>query len=328
MVLIFIHRSGRWDVTDVYGHPYPPPNPTEIRTSISPSSAVKLNTTSVLANYATEAGPRTINLDTFRRRTFFVNTMSSLKDSSTSTLMMSNISISEHVNEVTTLDYYNSLLEEVNPHSCRGMARNHSRKTSPSLPDRDSNFNLVLDSLAQNETHVLANYTTEFDLIKLAADLDSDMSLLVTNKPDEMILIMYVFTLDNIENDLSDFADVTGTTISNLRRIRNTSLMKTQFSLQLEDMPDLRKCLNLDKLDRSIEGEGVESPVGRAEQQQVGDCEEGGGTNAQLRIDFSGHQPSASQPLVKVFREDRVGTPAAQPWADTPMTAPRKVNVP
>nr|CAD7574185.1 unnamed protein product [Timema californicum] len=33
----------------------PPVNPTEIRTSISPSSAVELNTTSALANYATEA---------------------------------------------------------------------------------------------------------------------------------------------------------------------------------------------------------------------------------------------------------------------------------
>nr|CAD7576609.1 unnamed protein product [Timema californicum] len=33
----------------------PPVHPTEIRTSISPSSAVELNTTSVLANYATEA---------------------------------------------------------------------------------------------------------------------------------------------------------------------------------------------------------------------------------------------------------------------------------
>nr|CAD7447289.1 unnamed protein product [Timema bartmani] len=32
------------------------PHPTEIRTSISPSSAVELNTTSALANYATEAG--------------------------------------------------------------------------------------------------------------------------------------------------------------------------------------------------------------------------------------------------------------------------------
>nr|CAD7409090.1 unnamed protein product [Timema cristinae] len=33
-----------------------PSSPTEIRTSISPSSAVELNTTSTLANYATEAG--------------------------------------------------------------------------------------------------------------------------------------------------------------------------------------------------------------------------------------------------------------------------------
>nr|CAD7198018.1 unnamed protein product [Timema douglasi] len=36
--------------------PRPQVHPTEIRTSISPSSAVKLNTTSALANYATEAG--------------------------------------------------------------------------------------------------------------------------------------------------------------------------------------------------------------------------------------------------------------------------------
>nr|CAD7574927.1 unnamed protein product [Timema californicum] len=33
----------------------PPVHPTEIRTSVSPSLAVKLNTTSALANYATEA---------------------------------------------------------------------------------------------------------------------------------------------------------------------------------------------------------------------------------------------------------------------------------
>ncbi|CAG2056414.1 unnamed protein product [Timema podura] len=36
-------------------------HPTEIRTSISPSSAVGLNTTSALANYATEAGKEDIN---------------------------------------------------------------------------------------------------------------------------------------------------------------------------------------------------------------------------------------------------------------------------
>nr|CAD7588432.1 unnamed protein product [Timema genevievae] len=36
----------------------PPVHPTEIRTSISPSLAVELNTTSALANYATEAGKK------------------------------------------------------------------------------------------------------------------------------------------------------------------------------------------------------------------------------------------------------------------------------
>nr|CAD7401671.1 unnamed protein product [Timema poppensis] len=39
----------------------PPVHPTEIRTSISPSSAVELNMTSALANYATEAGTETMN---------------------------------------------------------------------------------------------------------------------------------------------------------------------------------------------------------------------------------------------------------------------------
>nr|CAD7265618.1 unnamed protein product [Timema shepardi] len=45
--------QGEWKT--IYEKP-PPVHPTEIRTSISPSSAVELNTTSVLANYATEAG--------------------------------------------------------------------------------------------------------------------------------------------------------------------------------------------------------------------------------------------------------------------------------
>nr|CAD7601290.1 unnamed protein product [Timema genevievae] len=44
------------------GHEKPPPvHPTEIRTSISPSSAVGLNTTSALANYATEAEAKLLN---------------------------------------------------------------------------------------------------------------------------------------------------------------------------------------------------------------------------------------------------------------------------
>ncbi|CAG2053100.1 unnamed protein product [Timema podura] len=45
------------DAEEPYEEEKPPPvHPTEIRTSISPSSEVELNTTSALANYATEAG--------------------------------------------------------------------------------------------------------------------------------------------------------------------------------------------------------------------------------------------------------------------------------
>nr|CAD7587608.1 unnamed protein product [Timema genevievae] len=43
----------------MYQEKPPPVHPTEIRTSISPSSAVELNTTSALANYATKAGKTT-----------------------------------------------------------------------------------------------------------------------------------------------------------------------------------------------------------------------------------------------------------------------------
>nr|CAD7399868.1 unnamed protein product [Timema poppensis] len=50
------HLRG-WRVENHLGKP-PPVYPTGIRTLISPSSAVKLNTTSALANYATEAGFR------------------------------------------------------------------------------------------------------------------------------------------------------------------------------------------------------------------------------------------------------------------------------
>nr|CAD7592893.1 unnamed protein product [Timema genevievae] len=43
-------------------------HPTETRTSISPSSAVELNTTSALANYATEAGYFEKPKETFTKR--------------------------------------------------------------------------------------------------------------------------------------------------------------------------------------------------------------------------------------------------------------------
>nr|CAD7572714.1 unnamed protein product [Timema californicum] len=50
-----IHINHAFNADTRQGKP-PPVHPTEIRTSISPSSAVGLNTSSALANYATEAG--------------------------------------------------------------------------------------------------------------------------------------------------------------------------------------------------------------------------------------------------------------------------------
>nr|CAD7425313.1 unnamed protein product [Timema monikensis] len=58
-----LQRNRKLTLLNISGNPIyrlrekpPPVHPTEIRTSISPSSAVELNTTSALANYATEAG--------------------------------------------------------------------------------------------------------------------------------------------------------------------------------------------------------------------------------------------------------------------------------
>nr|CAD7445256.1 unnamed protein product [Timema bartmani] len=46
----------------------PPVHPTENRTSVSPTSAVELNTTSALANYATEAGNSSYCLNIYRKQ--------------------------------------------------------------------------------------------------------------------------------------------------------------------------------------------------------------------------------------------------------------------
>nr|CAD7429953.1 unnamed protein product [Timema monikensis] len=55
---VLVSRVARsWERWTAYNEKPPPVHPTEIRASISSSSAVELNTTSVLANYATEAGP-------------------------------------------------------------------------------------------------------------------------------------------------------------------------------------------------------------------------------------------------------------------------------
>nr|CAD7573681.1 unnamed protein product [Timema californicum] len=55
--------EGRPAQDDVHQEKPPPVHPTEIRSSISPSSAVELNKTSALANYATEAGFGKVELE-------------------------------------------------------------------------------------------------------------------------------------------------------------------------------------------------------------------------------------------------------------------------
>nr|CAD7433729.1 unnamed protein product [Timema monikensis] len=53
-------------------------------------------------------------------------------------------------------------IEKVDPHSRGGRVENHSGKTTPSSPERDSNLNLpVIGSLALHENSALANHTTE-----------------------------------------------------------------------------------------------------------------------------------------------------------------------
>nr|CAD7263457.1 unnamed protein product [Timema shepardi] len=100
----------------------PPVHPTEIRTSISPSSAVEqLDTASTLANYDTEAGLELINGDDDN---------------------------------------------EVNPHLRGGRVENHLGKTTPSSPDRDSKPRSSRPQQPSfNTTSVLANYSTEADQV-------------------------------------------------------------------------------------------------------------------------------------------------------------------
>nr|CAD7402356.1 unnamed protein product [Timema cristinae] len=124
-------RGGR--VENHLGSPPAPVHPTEIRTSISPSSAVGLNTTSALANYATEAAPR-------------------LTIRSGYTLLSTNYANGLGIGKVE--------LEEVNPHLRGEREREREsgkpfRKITPSSPDRDLNLDLpVLSSRAQHDKRV------------------------------------------------------------------------------------------------------------------------------------------------------------------------------
>nr|CAD7195678.1 unnamed protein product [Timema douglasi] len=185
---------------------------TEIRTSISPSSAVELNTTSALANYATEARIGKVEIEEVnphlrggRVENHLGKTTSSSpdRDSNLDLPVLSSraqhdkrgwrmfgtkgLSASATVGEKAHLfhdpcgcchmvapvaveisclvvviafsDDYMRIgkvgLEEVNPHLRGGRVENHSGKTTPSSPDRDSNLDLpILSSRAQHDKRV------------------------------------------------------------------------------------------------------------------------------------------------------------------------------
>nr|CAD7412071.1 unnamed protein product [Timema poppensis] len=133
-----------------------PFHPTEIRTSITSSSAVELNTTSALANYATEAGPQysrvvfgssdgsdLFSLDAIHEMCQIEHNMMKLPGV---------VNICETISpgeccQPWSLGNYIALLhnrtscfhvtvelEEVNPHLCGGRVENHLGKTPPVQP--------------------------------------------------------------------------------------------------------------------------------------------------------------------------------------------------
>nr|CAD7400438.1 unnamed protein product [Timema cristinae] len=171
-------RGGR--VENHLGTP-PPVHPNEIRTLISPSSAVGLNTTSALANYATEAvalpccsifenrggdvGMQSVHLLTplhlpcspIRRCLYaqFCTPLVKVKP------LERTASYYPFGLYALSTNYANGLvigkvgLEEVNPHLRGGRVENHLGKATPSSPDRDSNLDLpVLRSQAQHDKRV------------------------------------------------------------------------------------------------------------------------------------------------------------------------------
>nr|CAD7257036.1 unnamed protein product [Timema shepardi] len=145
-----------------FRNPPPPSVPsTEIRISISLSSAVELNTNSALANYATE------KLKALDTRGNWVPPLLRLFHK------ILNVGPSHLIGQRTPHSQYGIVyqllvarigkveLEEVNPHLREGRVENHLGKTTPSSPDRDLNLNLPSSAVRFNTTSMLANYATE-----------------------------------------------------------------------------------------------------------------------------------------------------------------------
>nr|CAD7429758.1 unnamed protein product [Timema monikensis] len=142
-------------------------HPTEIRTSISPSSAVELNTTSALANYATEAESEIHPTETQTlispSSVVELNTTSAIANYATEagykTYSCPVVSLVMTDSSQLTSDSQHELgrlnIEEVNPHLRGGRVENHLGNTTPSSPERDLNLVLpVLSSRAQHDKRV------------------------------------------------------------------------------------------------------------------------------------------------------------------------------
>nr|CAD7399976.1 unnamed protein product [Timema cristinae] len=129
-------------------------HPTEIRTSISQSSAVELNTTRALANYATEADvdrpdPDENSIATYLTSMYHYRVVVRCVELDLAVILEERPWCKE-VRGIRKVE-----LEEVNPHLRGGRVENHLGKTTPSSPDRDSNLDIpVLSSRAQHDKRV------------------------------------------------------------------------------------------------------------------------------------------------------------------------------
>nr|CAD7588778.1 unnamed protein product [Timema genevievae] len=145
----------------------PPVHPTEIRTSISPSSAVGLNTTSALANYATEV----VSTDPCHQHTtrhcrdVMVTYGGNLLVASPSVDMTTYYIFPCfmricHAN-TPNIGIGNGNIEEVNPHLNGGRVENHLGKTTPVHPTEIRTSISPSSAIGLNMTSALANYATE-----------------------------------------------------------------------------------------------------------------------------------------------------------------------
>nr|CAD7257132.1 unnamed protein product [Timema shepardi] len=139
-------------------------HPAEIRTSISPFSAVELNTTNALANYATEAG---IMVEFILANKLVVSISTAEDGEIEARYSVGTASYYEFGLYALSTHYANGLgigkvkLEEVNPHLHGGRVENHLGKTTPSSPYRVSSSISPSSAVELDTTSTLANYATE-----------------------------------------------------------------------------------------------------------------------------------------------------------------------